>query len=409
MATLDQRSRAACAPQQKGRSQSVSPSSTLNLLVSLPNDASISALLAKVEADFSRKQPGSFIKGRQLLVEDFFEIVDVAHSQVQAYLTDMMHVTVLATVASQSDQQQHQNAAVPKKEKKEKKEKKVVVPEKKTFIKRQLSSSISLSSEKEDNDDAVVEAVKSNSSSKVVKSASASELSVAKVSAEDCTPAKRAKKSADDTGTVSKPVATVETAKQTPAKQPAKKEEVKKELPVPKQSSADEANETQDKKESKNQRRKRERKENNKLTNKVEKATLKTALTTATPGATTKGASKDGKIKSKNFNLFADLEALKDKQNSEKHVSSSDDEEENDRSDAVSEKLKKQIAASINSYSLEKASQDGATSPKPRNVASSIEPSLAEITEEPIKKKKASATKAGDVSDEISGFSDDDI
>ena len=30
-------------------------------------------------------------------MQDGFEIVDVAKSQIQAYLTDMMHITVLAT------------------------------------------------------------------------------------------------------------------------------------------------------------------------------------------------------------------------------------------------------------------------------------------------------------------------
>ena len=36
------------------------------------------------------------IKCRQILIDDCFEIVDIVHSPIGAYLTDMMHVTVLA-------------------------------------------------------------------------------------------------------------------------------------------------------------------------------------------------------------------------------------------------------------------------------------------------------------------------
>ena len=71
--------------------------SVMNLLVSLSYDSKVSALLRKVESDYRRKVQGqSSIKCHQVLVQDCFEIVDVNKSQVQAYLTDMMHVTVLA-------------------------------------------------------------------------------------------------------------------------------------------------------------------------------------------------------------------------------------------------------------------------------------------------------------------------
>ena len=85
-----------------------------------------------------------------------------------------------------------------------------------------------------------------------------------------------------------------------------------------------------------------------------------------------KQVSKDGKIKSKNFNLFAQFNGTSDpkkaggkQKNSAKAVSSAgesssnsegEEEEQSDDEDARSEKLRKQIADSINSYSLEKAS-----------------------------------------------------
>lgn len=67
--------------------------------------------------------------------------------------------------------------------------------------------------------------------------------------------------------------------------------------------------ESPEKGESKNQRRKRERKEQNKLVGKQEKVVVK-ASADATPSKPapvllSKQTSKDGKIKSKNFNLFA--------------------------------------------------------------------------------------------------------
>jgi len=61
----------------------------------LAPDARISSLLRKVEGDYRRKTQ-QMIKCKQLLVQDSFEIVDVHKSQVQHYLTDLMHVTVLA-------------------------------------------------------------------------------------------------------------------------------------------------------------------------------------------------------------------------------------------------------------------------------------------------------------------------
>ena len=81
------------------KSASPIPSTVMNLLVSLPGDELITALFAKVESDYSQKQPGNFISCHQVLIQDCCEIVDVSQSQVQAYLTDMMHVTILATVA----------------------------------------------------------------------------------------------------------------------------------------------------------------------------------------------------------------------------------------------------------------------------------------------------------------------
>ena len=78
-----------------------------------------------------------------------------------------------------------------------------------------------------------------------------------------------------------------------------------------------------------------------------------------------KQTSKDGKIKSKDFNLFAQFENKK-KEKAASHKSSSDDpdgDQASDANDNVSEKLKKTIEESINSYSLEKASNDKGEKP----------------------------------------------
>ena len=54
--------------------------------------------MRKVQTDYRRKTEGTkAIKCQQLFVNESFEIVDVTKSQIQAYFTDMMHVTVLAT------------------------------------------------------------------------------------------------------------------------------------------------------------------------------------------------------------------------------------------------------------------------------------------------------------------------
>lgn len=73
-----------------------------------------------------------------------------------------------------------------------------------------------------------------------------------------------------------------------------------------------------------------------------------------------KQMSKDGKVKSKNFNLFAQFSG--DAKAEQKAISSAGDSSANEASDddAVSEKLVKQIAESINSYSLDKASHEEA-------------------------------------------------
>lgn len=78
-------------------------------------------------------------------------------------------------------------------------------------------------------------------------------------------------------------------------------------------------------------------------------------------------SSKDGKVKSKNFNLFTQAIGG-NKKKSEKAASSlnggsnASSELHSDGDDDVSEKLVKQISASINSYSLEKASNNEKTS-----------------------------------------------
>ena len=152
--------------------------------------------------------------------------------------------------------------------------------------------------------------------------------------------------------------------------------------------------------ESKNQRRKRERKEQNKLANVQEKVAAKaTAEATAYKSAATtlvKQASKDGKIKSKNFNLFAQFntivpDAEKAASDPEKEDSDVSDSEE----EAVSEKLKKQISASINSYSLEKASQGSPTKLKDNDDSSHLQT--------PTK----GPTPAKIIDQEISSFSDE--
>lgn len=89
----------------------------------------------------------------------------------------------------------------------------------------------------------------------------------------------------------------------------------------------------------------------------------KTETVAATP-LLNKQVSKDGKIKSKNFNLFAQFEGDKKAPvtktpSSHKDSSDSDFSDVDDNESEVSDKLKKQIADSINSYSLEKASNDG--------------------------------------------------
>ena len=82
--------------------QAVTQPVVINLLVSLACEARISALLRKVEGDYRRKTQQA-IKCKQLLVQDCFEIVDVYKSQVQHYLTDLMHVTVLALRIADKD------------------------------------------------------------------------------------------------------------------------------------------------------------------------------------------------------------------------------------------------------------------------------------------------------------------
>ena len=75
-----------------------------------------------------------------------------------------------------------------------------------------------------------------------------------------------------------------------------------------------------------------------------------------------KQTSKDGKVKSKNFNLFDQFSSGKKK--AQKAVSSAEESQANDNSDdddsEISQKLVKKISESINSYSLSKASNEDA-------------------------------------------------
>ena len=72
---------------------------TMKLLISVPQGEMVKSLFAKVQHDYGKKmgqkEPPK-IKCRQILIDDCFEIVDIVHSPIGAYLTDMMHVTVLA-------------------------------------------------------------------------------------------------------------------------------------------------------------------------------------------------------------------------------------------------------------------------------------------------------------------------
>lgn len=113
----------------------------------------------------------------------------------------------------------------------------------------------------------------------------------------------------------------------------------------------------------------------------------------------TKQASKDGKIKSKNFNLFAQFDGKKAEQKAvlsdKKDSSDSEIDDQSNQSgsqsdDEVSEKLKKQIHDSINSYSLDNANSEDKTSPK--NLKTVIE---------------APSDEAAPADEEISDFSSD--
>jgi len=55
--------------------------STFNLLVSLPYDSQMSAIMKKVSTDYRRKSK-SGIRCQSLLVQDSFEIVELAKSQI---------------------------------------------------------------------------------------------------------------------------------------------------------------------------------------------------------------------------------------------------------------------------------------------------------------------------------------
>ena len=85
--------------QDKEANKNASPM-VVNLLVSMPYESKIAALLKKIESDCRRKSQ-QVIKCQQILVQDCFEIVDLAKSQIQAYLTDQMHVTVLAIISEE--------------------------------------------------------------------------------------------------------------------------------------------------------------------------------------------------------------------------------------------------------------------------------------------------------------------
>ena len=107
-----------------------------------------------------------------------------------------------------------------------------------------------------------------------------------------------------------------------------------------------------------------------------------------------KQVSKDGKIKSKNFNLFAQFEGDKKapvtkNPSLNKDSSDSDMSEIDDNESEVSEKLKKQIADSINSYSLDKASQSEGDKPS-----------------SPKKEASSPAAQKPSLNDDISSFSD---
>lgn len=203
-------------------------------------------------------------------------------------------------------------------------------------------------------------------------------------------PEKRAKTSSDAKD-VSKPASVKKVAEPTPVVQ-----------------------EDETKGESKNQRRKRERKEKNKLTNKQAKVVAQTspAPTVAKGKASsdqkdmlnkvllTKQASKDGKIKSKNFNLFAQFDGKKaeqkavvsDKNSSDSEISDEQSNQSGGQSDdEVSEKLKKQIHDSINSYSLDNANSEDKTSPK----------NLKTVVESPSQEAAPADEEISDFSSEI--------
>lgn len=129
-------------------------------MVSLAPDARISSLLRKVEGDYRRKTQQA-IKCKQLLVQDSFEIVDVYKSQVQHYLTDLMHVTVLAVKNTIAEKKAVEVAKIVPDEApattagKKRKAGDALVSKPTTtstppVAKRQLSSSISISSEDAD-------------------------------------------------------------------------------------------------------------------------------------------------------------------------------------------------------------------------------------------------------------------
>lgn len=241
-------------------------SSTLSILVSLPNDAPLTSLFTKVESDFSQKHAGQAIKCKTLLIEDCFEIVDVAQSQVQAYLTDMMHVTILATAATASAKSSEQKKekkqiveapAQVEKPKESPKKKEKAAPKKKVEVetralkKHKLSSSVSMSSDQASQEECATSVKVDKKTSKQASISSVeSDLSVKKAE----TPIKRQKISADETGSDKSKAKTL----------------VQVVTPLKKPSADDTAVVIEDsaaKGESKNQRRKRQRKEQNKLSN----------------------------------------------------------------------------------------------------------------------------------------------
>lgn len=152
--------------------------------------------------------------------------MDVAQSQVQAYLTDMMHVTILATktahataapVVAKAPPSEQKKAKVqlekqaptkPKEESQPKKQKEKQTPKKKapvevetrTLEKHDLDSSVSLSSQQEEEKEIVKTPDASSKKRSSVASVSSLESEISKEKPKAAETNKRQKKSSDETG-----------------------------------------------------------------------------------------------------------------------------------------------------------------------------------------------------------------